>query len=123
MAQAHGAGDELLPGPGVYAAYTKVQSSEFRVQSSSTQNSEPGTVDGELIPSAVFVGKRETFGCHEHVIESYLLDFDGDLYEQTLEICLVEKTRAVYPFPSRKALIDQIEKDVAQIRRILAGKN
>ncbi|MDD3276007.1 MAG: riboflavin biosynthesis protein RibF [Kiritimatiellales bacterium] len=106
--------NELLPGPGVYAAYTKVQSSEFGVQNSA---------NSELHPSAVFIGKRETFGCHMHVIESYLLDFDGDLYGQIIEICLVEKTRDVHPFPSKKALIEQIKKDVVQIRRILAGKN
>ena len=113
--------NELLPEPGVYAAYTRVQSSEFNVQSSSTQNSEPETANPELHPSAVFVGKRETFGCHKHVIESYLIDFDGDLYGQTLEIQLVEKTRDVYPFPSREALIEQIKKDVVCVKNTLAG--
>ena len=92
--------NELLPGNGVYAART--------------------LVDEQWIDSAVFVGSRETFDCQQHVIESYLIDFDGDLYGKTLEVILIEKTRAVSPFPSREALIEQIEKDVAQIRELLA---
>lgn len=115
--------NELLPGPGVYAAYTIVQSSGFGVQGSETKNCELGTENFELRPSAVFVGKRETFGCHKHVIESHLLDFDGDLYGKDLEIQLVEKTRDVGPFPSKEALIKQIQIDIGKIRDILAGKN
>ncbi|MBL7017036.1 MAG: bifunctional riboflavin kinase/FAD synthetase [Kiritimatiellales bacterium] len=91
--------NELLPGNGVYAART--------------------LVDGRWVDSAVFVGTRETFDCQQHVIESYLLDFDGDLYGKTLEVVLLEKTREITPFPSREALIEQIEKDIAQIRNLL----
>ncbi len=91
--------NELLPGNGVYAARTRV--------------------DGKWIDSAVFIGTRETFDCRQHVIESYLIDFDGDLYGKTLEVVLTEKTRDVNPFPSKEALIDQIKKDIAQIRGLL----
>jgi riboflavin kinase/FMN adenylyltransferase len=71
----------------------------------------------------VFIGKRETFGCHKHVIESHLIDFSGDLYGKALEIRLVEKTRDIYPFPSKEALIAQIAKDIAQIRTMLATQD
>ncbi len=111
--------NELLPAPGIYAAYTRVQNSEFGVQSSELNNCEPGTANRELHASAVFIGKRETFGCHKHVIESYLLDFDGDLYGKTLEICLIEKTRDVHLFPSKEALIEQIEEDILLIKKII----
>ncbi len=94
--------NELIPAPGVYAARTRL--------------------DGKEVASAVFIGTRATFDDHEPVIESYLLDFDGDLYGQTLELCLVEKTRDVHPFPSKEALIVQIEKDVAQIRELLKSR-
>ena len=118
--------NELLPGPGVYAAWTRRQKTEdrrqktedrgLRTEKDSSVIDHPSSV---LHPSAVFIGKRETFGCHKHVIESYLLDFDGDLYDQTLEVCLVKKVRGVGPFPSKEALIEQIKKDVAQIREFL----
>jgi riboflavin kinase/FMN adenylyltransferase len=91
--------NELLPGNGVYAARTRV--------------------DDNWIDSAVFIGTRETFDCQQHVIESYLIDFDGDLYGKTLEVVLTEKTRDIGPFPSKEALIEKIEKDVAQIRKLL----
>jgi len=119
--------NELIPAPGVYAAYTLLQESGVRGQESGvrSQKTEPvichstPATQQKRHPSAVFVGKRETFGCHKHVIESHLLGFDGDLYGQLLEVCLVEKTRDVHPFPTQEALIKQIEIDVAQIRQIL----
>ncbi|MGE4490334.1 MAG: bifunctional riboflavin kinase/FAD synthetase [Kiritimatiellales bacterium] len=98
--------NELIPAAGVYAAYTKIGS----------QKSEANCQE-----SAVFIGTRATFDDHEPVIESYLIDFNGDLYEQVLEICLVEKIRDVHPFPSKEALIEQIKKDVANIRAQLTG--
>ena len=113
--------NELLPGNGVYAAYTLLQTSDI-----SDQQSEISRPTSDLrppiskIPSAVFVGTRETFDCPQHVIESYLLDFDGDLYGKTLEVVLIEKTRDIHPFPSREALIEQIKKDVARIRDLLS---
>jgi riboflavin kinase/FMN adenylyltransferase len=93
--------NELIPAPGVYAARTRMGNREF--------------------PSAVFIGTRSTFDDHDPVIESYLLNFDGDLYGQTIEICLVEKTRDAEPFPSKDALIEQIQKDVLLIKNIIKG--
>jgi riboflavin kinase/FMN adenylyltransferase len=113
--------NELIPAPGVYAAYTKAQSSEFGVRSSDVKNPEPGTENPERFPSAVFIGERKTFNDPEPVIESYLLDFDQDLYGQKIEVCLVKKIRDVEPFPSREALIGQIEKDIAHIRTVLSA--
>ncbi|HKL23055.1 MAG TPA: riboflavin biosynthesis protein RibF [Tichowtungia sp.] len=110
--------NELIPGNGVYAAWTRIQKTDNRgPRTDPSVIRHPSTV---LHPSAVFIGNRETFGCHKHVIESYLIDFDGDLYGKDLEVILIEKTRDVTPFPSREALIGQIEKDVVQIRDILA---
>lgn len=94
--------NELLPGNGVYAART--------------------LTDGKWYDSAVFMGNRETFGCHQHVIESYLIGFNGDLYGKDLEVVLIQKLRGVEPFPSREALIEQIEKDVEQVRELLANR-
>lgn len=91
--------NELIPAAGVYAARTRI--------------------GGQQIDSAVFIGKRETFNDHEPVIESYLLDFDNDLYGRQIEVCLAQKIRDVEPFPSKEALIAQIEKDVVQVRAAL----
>jgi len=93
--------NELLPASGVYAARTQI--------------------NGEKIDSAVFIGERKTFNDPDPVIESYLLDFDRDLYGQRVEVCLVKKVRDVMAFPSKETLIEQIGKDIAQIRAILTG--
>ena len=96
--------NELIPAPGVYAAYTKLQTADCGPQA-----------------SAVFIGERKTFKDSAPVIEVYLIDFDGTLYGQQIEVCLVKKVRDVMPFPSRETLIAQIEKDIARIRAILTG--
>ncbi len=114
--------NELIPAPGVYAAYTRVQNSEFEVQGSNSENSEPKALNSKLFPSAVFIGERKTFKDPDPVIEAYLLDFDGNLYGQQIEVCLVKKLRDVQPFPSKETLIAQIAKDVAQIRELVRGR-
>lgn len=112
--------NELIPAPGVYAAQTRIQKTEDRGQRTEKDSSVIGSPSSVLHPSAVFIGERKTFSDHEPVIEAYLLDFDGDLYGQKIEVRLVEKIRSVDKFPSKEALVVQIEKDIAQIREILA---
>lgn len=100
--------NELIPASGVYAAYTKVPGSGISPQTAE-------------FPSAVFIGERKTFNDPDPVIESYLFDFDQDLYGQRVEVQLVQKIRDVEPFPSREELVAQIARDVARIREILAA--
>jgi riboflavin kinase/FMN adenylyltransferase len=112
--------NELLPAPGVYAAQTRVQRSDVRDQKSGISNPTSDLRSPTAgYPSAVFIGQRKTFDDPEPVIESHLLDFDGELYGQTLEVCLRRKIRDIHPFPSKEALIEQITKDVAQIHGML----
>jgi PAS domain S-box-containing protein len=47
------------------------------------------------------------------------LDFDGDLYDQELELTLVEKLRNVHGFPSVEALKEQIQRDIVRTRELL----
>jgi len=110
--------NELLPAPGVYAAWTRLQESAGGSQKSAI------LAPSSLIPapSAVFIGERKTFNDSAPVIEVYLLDFSGSLYGQQLEACLVKKIRAVIPFPSKEALVAQIEKDVVQISTLLNSR-
>ena len=77
--------NELLPPPGVYAAYTRIQNTEDRGQRTETPPSSVVRHPSSGRPSAVFIGERKTFSDPEPVIESYLLDFDGNLYGQPIE--------------------------------------
>lgn len=77
-------------------------------------------VGGERRPSATSIGVRPTFGLTERLVEVYILDFDGDLYGQELEVEFVDKLRDQETFSSLEALVDQINLDVANTRETLA---
>ena len=77
-------------------------------------------VDGERRPSATSIGVRPTFGLTERLVEVYILDFDGDLYGRELEVEFVDKLRDQETFSSLDALVEQINRDVANTRETLA---
>lgn len=68
------------------------------------------------------LGKRPTFGEHERGLETYVFDFDGDLYGRLLEVTFVEQLRGEFKFPSVDALVEQIARDAEIARRLLADK-
>ena len=73
------------------------------------------------VPAAVNVGVRPQFqtGRHE-LIEAYLLDFDGDLYDQPLRIEFRKRLRGERRFPSVEDLVRQMGEDVEAVRRFFA---
>ena len=88
--------DELVvPGHGVYAAWAHGQ------------------------PAAVNVGIRPTFETGRGLlVEAHLIDFEGDLYGQTLRVGFVERMRGERRFDSVEELVDQMWRDVDQAREI-----
>jgi len=83
----------VCPGHGVYAAWAHGQ------------------------PAAVNVGVRPTFDSGRGLlVEAYLLDFSGDLYGQTLRVAFVERMRGERRFESVEALVDQMHRDVEEVR-------
>jgi riboflavin kinase/FMN adenylyltransferase len=71
--------------------------------------------------AAVNVGVRPTFATGRGLlIEAYLLDFDGDLYGQTLRIAFVERLRGEKRFESVDELVAQMNRDVERTREICA---
>ena len=72
-------------------------------------------------PAAVNVGIRPTFDSDLGVlIETYLIDFSGDLYGQTLRVAFVERLRPELAFDEVDALVEQMDRDVEDARRICA---
>ena len=53
------------------------------------------------------------------LIEAYLLDFDGDLYGQTLRLEFLARLRGERRFDSAEALVEQMHRDVAQTRELV----
>ena len=87
----------VVPGHGVYAAFANGH------------------------PAAVNVGVRPTFETGRGLlIESFLIDYDGDLYGQNLRVAFVSRLRGERRFPSAEDLIAQMHRDVAEAREICA---
>ena len=76
---------------------------------------------GREIPSIANIGKHPTFGGDALKIEVHLLDFDQDIYGETVEFRLLFPVRPEVKFASVEALRDQIGKDVAETRLVLSG--
>ena len=73
-------------------------------------------------PALVSVGVRPTFHDDGRVlVEVYLLDWDGDLYDTTLTVELDARLREERRFASVQALVEQMRADEAEARRLLAS--
>ena len=74
---------------------------------------------GHCYAAAGYVGPRPTFGGGEPVLEAYLLDFEGDLYGEEVEVEFIEKLRHDATFADGEALAAQMHHDCAQVRSLL----
>ncbi len=70
---------------------------------------------------AASLGVRPMFGVNTPNLETYLIDFQGDLYDQHLSIALVEYLRPELKFDGLPALITQMAADTDRARTILAA--
>lgn len=72
-----------------------------------------------VFPAVTNIGLRPTFGEDKPTVETFILDFRGEVYGQELRIELLHRLRGEMRFPSPEALREQIEKDVAATRAYL----
>ena len=103
---------ELRPPAGVYACFAR------RIDYAS------GDLEPPRLPAVANVGFRPTVGGERDGlprVEVHLLDFEGDLYGEFLELEFVGKLRDEQRFPGLEALRRQIALDVGEARRALAG--
>ena len=75
-------------------------------------------VDGEVYLTVTNIGSRPTVGGHQVRAESWLLDFEGDLYGKTITLALLKFLREERKFDSLEALKEQILKDADQVRQL-----
>ncbi len=73
--------------------------------------------EGDFV-AALSVGYRPTFGGTQLRVEAFLLDFEGDLYQQRLELRFVRYLHGDITFPTTDELVAQLKRDVADTRRI-----
>ncbi len=85
--------NELLPANGVYVSETVALASRF--------------------PSVTNIGVRPTFGGRVVTVESHLIEFEGDLYRERVEVRLLDRIRDEQRFAGPDELADQIARDRA----------
>ena len=92
----------LVPADGVYAARACLE-------------------DGRQLAAVTNVGTRPTVNNgSDRTVESWLLDFDGDLYGQTVRLEFHSRLRDEIRFDSLDALKAQISADAETVRRLLS---
>lgn len=93
------AADRALPALGVYATRARVA--------------------GRVLTGATNIGRRPTFDEGHISIETYLLDFEGDVYGERMDLEILERIRGEVKFESVDALKTQIAKDAETARALV----
>ncbi|MCC7365574.1 MAG: riboflavin biosynthesis protein RibF [Dehalococcoidia bacterium] len=96
------AADRMLPGIGVYA--TKAH------------------VAGLVLHGATNIGRRPTFDAGHVSIETHLIDFEGDIYGERMELEIVHRIRGEVAFSGVDELKAQIAADVDTVRASLSAR-
>jgi riboflavin kinase/FMN adenylyltransferase len=73
-------------------------------------------IDGMAYDSLTNVGECPTFDQKGKNVESYILNFDKDIYGQKITIRFLTKIREEMKFPSPQELAHQIRKDIDQAK-------
>ena len=76
--------------------------------------------NGQVYDGVASFGRRPTFDNGEALFETFLFDFDEDIYGEELTILLHSWLREEAKFDSTDALIDQMNIDKQQARQFLA---
>jgi riboflavin kinase/FMN adenylyltransferase len=91
---------ELLPRPGVYAVKARYRE--------------------RMLDGVVNIGCNPTFGAENTSVEVHLLDFQGDLYGETLRVYFLARLRDEMRFPSPAELVRAITDDIERARTVLS---
>jgi riboflavin kinase/FMN adenylyltransferase len=75
------------------------------------------------LPAAVSIGTNPTFDGTERRVEAFVLDEDLDLYGEHVAVEFVERLRGMEKFDSVDELVEQMGKDVEEVRRTLPGRS
>lgn len=93
------AADRALPAIGVYATRARVAA--------------------HTLIGATNIGRRPTFDEGHISIETYLLDFEGDIYGERMDLEIVGRVRGEVKFESVEELKAQISRDVDAVRELV----
>lgn len=92
----------VLPKPGIYTGIITIDNKEYQ--------------------TVLNVGFNPTFNTREYpVIESHILDFEGDLYGKEVQQSFIHRLRDELKFSSIDELVVQMNQDKEQARNLLDG--
>jgi riboflavin kinase/FMN adenylyltransferase len=93
--------EKVIPAGGIYACWAQVRGTRHK--------------------AAVNIGTNPTFTPDNETlqVEAYLLDFDHEIYDEMVTLDFVKRLRDEQKYGSVAALVEQIQKDVAQTREFL----
>jgi riboflavin kinase/FMN adenylyltransferase len=94
--------EQALPSDGVYATIAHV--------------------GRKLMPSVTSIGVRPTFGGGKRLVETYIIDYEGELLGQKLTIDLVDRLRDEKRFVIVEELKSQMARDVERAGKILSER-
>jgi len=79
-------------------------------------------IDGELLdrPAMTYIGTRPALNTGSRLIETHLVDFEGDLYGRGLATSFLTQLRPDSDFVSIEALVAQLQQDEADTRAYLS---
>lgn len=80
-------------------------------------------IRGKQYNALTFIGNATTFGETLYQAETYILDFNTQVYESWISIKLLKKLRANKKFPSSKELIAQMRLDEKKARAYFQKKH
>lgn len=73
-------------------------------------------IKNKILSSLTNVGKQPTVNGNCDVIETYINDFNGDLYGKNLTVYFIEKIREITKFNSVLELKEQLDKDLEVLK-------
>lgn len=91
---------KIKPGEGVYATKTLIM--------------------GKVYDSITLYGPVPSFNQCENSLETVVLDFEGEVYDQPVTVFFYAFLRDIIKFPSPAELLNQIEQDKKEARKILS---
>ena len=76
-------------------------------------------IDGNTYFGIVNFGMRPTFNKEKPIVEAYLFDFDNNIYDKNIELFFYKQIRQEKKFNGIKELLNQINLDIAEAKKIL----
>ena len=92
---------QISPQRGIYACWTQIEGeTKWRMSAASS-------------------GIRPHYGGKEEILEVYIFNYNGNLYQKRIKVAFVEKIRNEEKFNSDQDLIVRMKKDCEHIKEIL----